>query len=68
MPNFSPKSLRKFEAIARSREGKSEWSRIEGPWCDLCDLRAVWEHPEGGRRCGSCIRPEKYRQPAKETP
>jgi hypothetical protein len=30
-----------------------EWHR-----CDLCTKTAIWFHPEGGKRCSTCPRPE----------
>lgn len=33
------------------------WRKIQRS-CDLCNANAVWEHPEGGLRCGKCPCPE----------
>ena len=59
MPNFSDASVRTIRALSRSQAGKSEWNRIVMP-CDLCGRRAIWEHPEGGLRCGKCPRPPRH--------
>jgi len=35
----------------------SSWKRIRPKECDLCNKRAIWEHPLGGFRCQNCARP-----------
>lgn len=34
------------------------WMPVVRIECDLCGRVAIWEHPLGGFRCGSCPRPK----------
>jgi Holliday junction DNA helicase RuvB len=40
--------------------GEGPWTKLPpSPRCDLCSCRAVWGHPAGGLRRGTCPRPRK---------
>lgn len=37
-----------------------EWQQIPKqivPICDLCPVKATWQHPAGGLRCKHCPKP-----------
>ena len=47
--------------LREEEDDMSQWSEIkppEPPLCDLCGRLALWSHPAGGLRCGTCPRPE----------
>lgn len=49
--------MKSLEQINRDN-ALAEWSLLPKPTsCDLCRKRAMWWHPAGGYRCGTCPRP-----------